>query len=272
MKSRLFIGALAISAMGVAANAATITDDFSGTTLNPMWQVNDNASSYNTGGGAGLSGSGYYLIHNSYVEGASNISTSMGNLGAGDTARLDGIVRTDQFNDGRWSNQVVIYFDNENWVGLRLAYENGKAGYERQGAVNGVYSALDGTVATGNIQWAFNILGVELTPTNIIFYGSTIGTDHSGDTDIDGHSSLLATVARPASFQGQAYAILGKGFAANNLDPAFLNHNGGSTVSDTDNYIDYARIITPDPVPEPATLGLLALFGLPMLGRRNRRS
>jgi hypothetical protein len=167
---------------------------------------------------------------------------------------------------------VVIYFNNENWVGLRLAYENGATGFYRQGAVNGVYSALDGpAVASGNVQWAHNILGVQLTPTNINFYGSTIGNDYTNETNIDANVTLLASVARPASFQGQAYAILGKGFAASNLDPAYLNHNGGATVGNADNYISYARIITPDPVPEPTTLGLLALVGLPLLSRRGRR-
>jgi len=271
MKGKLLIGALAVSALGLAANAATVTDDFSGATLNPMWQVNDNATSYNTGGGAGLNGSGIYLIHNTHLEGASNISTPMGNLGAGDTARVDGILRTDQFNAGRYSNQVAIWFSNENWVSLRLSYENGTTGYIRQGVVNGAPYSLDGVVAAGNPQWYFLILGVQLTPTSINFYGSPIGTDKSGVTDIDGNSSLLATVARPASFTGQAHAILGKGYATSNSVAPYLNSDGNLAIVDSDNYIDYARIITPDAVPEPATLGLLAMVGLPVLLKRGRR-
>lgn len=270
MMSKLFIGALAITALGISANAGIVTDDFSGPTLNPMWQVNDNVDSYNTGGGTSLVG-GYYLIHNTKLEGASNISTSLGNLSASDTARVDGILRTDQYNAGRWSNEVAIWFSNENWISMRISYENGTTGYKRQGTVNGDPWSMDGLLSSGNPQWTFQILGVQLTPTSINFYGSPVGTNQQGQTDIDGNTTLMDSIARPASFTGQAYAIIGKGFAYYNSQPAYMNNNGSLAVADSDNYIDYARIITPDPVPEPATLGLLALVGLPMLMKRGRR-
>lgn len=276
MKGKLFIGTLAVSAMTVAANAATVTDDFSGTTLNAMWQVNDSAGSYNTGGGAALNGSGEYMIHYPYAEGASNISTSMGTIGASDSARLDANVRSEQYNAGRWSNEVAIWFDNENWVGLRPTNEGGLNGYGSQGVQGGTQWTMDTAYPMpSEMRWRHVFVGIELTPTLIKFYATPIvsgSEDMTGVTDVDSNVTLLGSIARPASFVGQAYAIVGKGYAYSNGSPAYLNNNGGTTVVNNDNYIDYVRIITPDPVPEPTAMGLLAVAGLSALGRRHRRA
>lgn len=271
MKARFLIGTLAVMAMTACANAWVITDEFNGTTLDPMWTVGDKAGSYNAGGGAGLAGSGYYLIHNTMVEGASNIRASLGNVGASDTARVDAVLRTDQYGNGRWSNQAVIYFDNENWIGMRLGYSGGEAGFYRQGVVNGDIYSNDGAGPAWNLNWYFTIISIELTPTEIRFYTSAANTDHINTTDIDSNVTMVPslTMPRPASFTGDAYAILGKGFAYSNSghDP-FLVNNGSTFVTDSDNYIAFARLSV---VPEPSCLGLLVLGCGAALTRRRIR-
>lgn len=271
MKTTLLFGIVATTLLAGSVNAWVITDEFNGSTLNTsVWTVGDTAGSYNTGGGASLSGAGYYQIVNSFVEGASNIRASLGNAGPSDSVRVDGIIRTDQFNNGRWSNQVALYFDNKNWVSLRLAYENGGKGVIRQGmAGGGNFWDLDMQGPNWDLQWWFVALGVELTPTKIKFYASAPSTDHGSTTDIDANVTVLPLLEmnRPAGFTGQAYAILGKGFAwANSQDP-FLVNNGTTSVTDSTNYITFARLTG---VPEPSSLGALALGGAALIRRRSR--
>jgi len=252
MHAKTLVCIVATSAAVLSVNADVFTDEFNGVTLNPRWTVGDNADSYFPGGGASLTGDGKYQIVNSKIEGASNIRASLGMVTAADSVRADAIVRTDQFNSGRWSNQVAIYFNNENWMSLRLGYNNGESGFLRQGMVSGTnYWDHDAQGPTGTIQWSHNILGVELTATQIKFYSSAVGGDFTDTTDIDANVSLIPslTMARPASFTGEAFAIIGKGFATSNAHPAYLNNSGGSTGSSPqgNNYISFARLtgITP---------------------------
>lgn len=270
MKTAFLCGIVAAASFAGSANAWVVTDEFNGSTLNPIWTVGDTPTSYNTGGGAGLSGGGYYQIVNSKLEGASNIRASLGTVGVSDTVRIDAIARTDQYGNGRWSNQVVLYFDNEHWMGLRLGYSGGEAGIYRQGMIAGNnFWDQDGAGPGWNLQWNAVIAGIELTPTEIRFYTSAPNTDHSSTTDIDANVSLIPalTMARPSGFSGQAYAILGKGFAWSNAHDPYLVNNGSTSVSDAANYIWFARLTG---VPEPSSLGLLTLGGAALIRRRSR--
>jgi hypothetical protein len=264
------LAGLALSAIFTAnVGAAVVTDDFSGPSLDTsLWTVGDNAGSYNTGGSAYQSG-GLYTLENTMVEGASNIRASLGNVGANDTVRVDAIVYTGQYGNGRWSMKTALYFDNENWIGLKLGYSGGEDGVDRIGMISGgTYTDLDAN-ATSNwsLPWNFVILSVELTPTEVRFYSSAPGTSHGGATDIDANVQLLPlmTIPRPASYTGNAYAVIGKGYANASGHGAYLNHNGSTSVSDANNYITYARLTL---VPEPASLGLLVAGALSLMGRR----
>jgi hypothetical protein len=275
MNAKLLVGALALSMTAASANALLITDDFNGASLDTsLWTVEENANSYSSGGGAAQVG-GAYVIHKSNVEGASNIRANLGNVSASDTVRVDAVMLNHyHYGDGRWSPQVAIYFDNEHWVSLRLAYAGGESGFKRQGVAGGTYSDLDGAGPTWATEGWNVIMGVEMTPTEIRFYTSAPNTDWPNETDMDSHVSLnpTMTIARPAGFTGQAYAILGKGFGyRNGVDSPFLNNSGSVTewTNDAagDTKISFARLSV---VPEPASLGLLMLGGASMLGGRRR--
>lgn len=270
MRFKILAGMALSAIFTVNAGAAVVTDDFSGPSLDTsIWTVADNAGSYSAGGGL-IQDFGYYEIRGSKIEGASNIRASLGNVGAGDTVRVDGIVRTSQYGNGRWSMKTALYFDNENWVGLKLGYSGGEAGVDRIGMISGgTYSDLD---ANGSSEWNLQdtwvIVSVELTPTEVRFYASAPSTDHFTTTDIDANVQLLPvlTMARPATYVGNAYAILGKGYATSNTQDAYLNYNGGSMAdSAASNYITYARLTM---VPEPVGMGAIAFAAAALLGRR----
>lgn len=264
------LAGMALSAIFTAnVGAIVITDDFSGPSLNTsLWTVVENANSYSEGGGAFQSG-GLYTINASKVGAASGIRASLGNVTATDNVRVDAIVRTDQHNNGRWSMKTAIYFDNENWIGLKLGYSNGEDGLDRQGMKTGAnYWDLDLNGDDGwATQWSYIILSVELTATEVRFYASPQGQSFMNNTNIDGNVSLLPllTMARPASYVGEAYAFIGKGYGTSNAASPFLNTNNSPTDSASASYIDYARLTL---VPEPASLGMLAVGALSLMGRR----
>jgi hypothetical protein len=269
MKTRTLIGAFAaVSAMTLAASAGVVVDDFNGATLNPMWTLSDAPGNYGSGGGFAVVG-GKATFQNIDGGAYGNIRTSLGTVGASDTVRVDANMRQDDWNNGRWTQGVTLYFDANNWIELREAASNGDQGWSRQGMVNGgnYWDQDVHSTTQGEMRWTYVIGGVELTPTQILFYGSPVAVDNTGVSadDIDTHVGVISefTMARPASFTGPAYAIIGKvsafGSNTNNVTGTFAN-----------NYIDWARITTPE-VPEPASLGLMALGSLVMLRRSRRR-
>ena len=276
MQAKLLIGATALAAIAAAANATVVTDTFDGTTLNPMWTLQDSPGNYAAPGGGFTVGGGYGVFDNIYTEAYGNIKTP---LDASGNARVDAVMRTNHAYTANWNMGVSIYFDNNNWAGLRIGTAGGQYGWVKNSVINGVAASQTSNVINTDLRFWFLIGGVELTDTEVRFWGSQIqpAADHYGETNIDPSMSLLSelTIPRPASFTGSAKAIIGKGYS---YDPyGYTNPdlaNNASGYNDPLNtygypapeYIDFARITTE--VPEPASLGLLVLSGAAALPRR----
>gem|GEM_PF-4613809 len=234
------------SATILSAHADVFIDEFSGASLNPLWTLADAPENYAAGGGFGLV-AGKAKFQQIKAETYGNLRIPIGILDGDDTARVDASQRMEQFNTGRWSPGVAIYFGNDNWIQLRHAYENGQEGWVRQGVVEGNQVDL-GDNPAADMRFLFGIASVELTPTQIKFYGTPVGSDHSTATSdqIDSLVQLIPelTMARPASFTGQAHAIIGKGygFSGFNMNSPFLTNSTGGYLDPADNYIDFARV------------------------------
>ncbi len=277
MQAKLLIGMTMLAAVAAAANATVITDTFDGSSLNPMWTVQDNPANYGAGGGFVFDGAnGRAEFRDIYTEAYGNIKTP---IDASGTARVDAVMRTNHAYTANWNMGVSIYFDNNNWAGLRIGTAGGQYGWVKNSVINGVAASQTSNVINTDLRFWFLIGGVELTDTEVRFWGSQIqpAADHYGETNIDPSMSLLSelTIPRPASFTGSAKAIIGKGYS---YDPyGYTNPdlaNNASGYNDPLNtygypapeYIDFARITTE--VPEPASLGLLVLSGAAALSRR----
>jgi len=266
MNAKLLSGMVALAVMSGVSNAAVFTDKFDDGVLNPIWTAEQSQGTFaeitNVGDGqADFSGVP--------TEGYAHLQTAPDQF-----TRVDGIMRTNNFGTGRWGMGTSIYFDANNWVSLKIGTAGGQYGWVREMVVNGVHSTLTGNTVNTDLRYSWLILGVELTATEVRFYGSDITDpedDHLGQTNIDANVSVIPefTIVLPATFTGLSRAIIGKGFTrlpdAPNPD---FNNVGGDLSSPTDNYIDLVRLTT---VPEPAGLGLLAISGVAALPRRRGR-
>lgn len=271
MRAKLLIGLLAVeAAMAVPVSATVVTDDFSGATLNSMWVLDDEPGSYSgTGSGFAMQPSPGVARFNgvgnnafAHIESATTYDTTQG-------FRVDAIMRQDDYPVQTWGMGVAIYFDANNYVALKQSAAGGANGWLRHMNVNGTFAQIWGN-GVSDLRTYWLISGVELTPTQIKFYGSPITpkVDQFGVTDIDGNVSEISelAIARPASFTGNATVIVGKGFGATGYAGADLDNSVAST-SYSFAGIDYVRITL---VPEPG-MGLVALGSLAMLSHRSRR-
>jgi len=282
MRLKILMSAAMLAATAASANAAVVVEQFDTPTLNPAWTLADEPGNYATGGGFHPSDTFYGLTNANFeqIKGETygNLRTSLGPIGAADTARVDAKIMMRQYGVGRWSPGVAIYFDNNNWMQLREAYSGGEAGWVRQGAVNGdlwTYDAQD--VAGADMRFIYAIAGIELTPTQILFYGTPVGTDHTPVTPatMDSVMQLIPefTMPRPASFTGNAYAIVGKAFGSSiyGMNNPFLTNNGSGFLDPADlTLYDFTRVTTSD-VPEPAGLSLAVFAAGGALVRRRVR-
>ncbi len=245
------------------ARASVVADTFDAATLDPMWVLDDEPASYSGGGFSMQPATGIARFDGvgnnafAHIESATTYDTTGG-------IRTDATMRQDHYPVQTWGMAVAIYFDANNYVALKQSAAGGASGWLRHLLVNGSFSQqLGNTVSDLRTSWL--ISGIELTATQIKFYGSAIGpnVDKYGVTDIDANVSEIAelAVARPASFTGNATIIIGKGWSS----PHFDNSAGSDSYAFAG--IDYARIIV---VPEPATIGLLLSGGILAMYRRSR--
>ena len=253
MKKRILIGVLAVpSALAGLANADVFVDDFSEATLNPMWTLDDQPESYFTepgyNGGFHMQPEASiarfdFVGNNAYahIESATTYDTTGG-------IRTDAILRQDTYPVQTWGMGVAIYFDANNYVALKQSSAGGANGWLKHLNVNGSFTQQTGNTIK-DLRQAWIIGGIELTATQIKFYGSQISpniVDKYGVTDIDANVSEIPefTIAKPASFTGNATIIIGKGFT---LLPSYPGPDFNNSVG-SDDYsfagIDYARIIT----------------------------
>lgn len=246
-----------------ATKAVVIEDMFTAATLNPMWSLDASASA-----GAITFSDGFARWNNAGNYAYAHLETSADTTGG---LRVDAIMRQDGYPVSTWAMGVTIYFNANNWVGIRQGAASGQQGWLRYGFINGV-SIYDATVGAGPnlLRGACLISGVELTATEIKFYGSSTNPllDHYGKT---GDAALAAeslisglTLARPTNFTGNALVIIGKGYTG----PGYGNPDLDNEITST-NFalacIDYARI---EVIPEPATVCLFGLGALSLLRRK----
>lgn len=178
--------------------------------------------------------------------------------------RVDAIMRQDGYPISTWGMGVIIYYDEDNWVGIKQGAAGGQQGWLRQGFVNGVDI---GVVKSGpSLLRQYSLIsGVELTDTQIKFWGSSIDPleDHFGDGEyIDYYVNEITdlTMSRPAEFTGDAVIIIGKGYTAL---PTYPNPDMDNSVSGMNYavaFIDYVRIqrnvYTPDNCGDAGTVYL----------------
>ncbi|MHB9071478.1 MAG: hypothetical protein ACYC54_14065, partial [Sedimentisphaerales bacterium] len=216
-----------------------VEDTFSGSSLNPMWSWEQSAGTWS------MSGTDWRSSDTGEYEYA-HLQTPIVVGAAG--ARADAVMRQ-YYGASSWGMGVGIYFDHDNFIAIKQGAANGQSGWLKYGFVNGVnvYSMLE---AGPDLYSYFLVSGVEITATQINFYGSSINplADHWGETGATALASehLLGTMARPASFTGNALVIIGKGYesdASYALNPDWDNTLSGS-VNFGWNMVDYARIET----------------------------
>lgn len=253
--------------------ATVIVDDFSGSVLDPMWTVDDEPGNYAAGGGFAKAAN-HVRFNSIYIESYGHLETS---VDTSNGVRVDAIMRQDHYPTSTWGMGAGIYFDEDNWVSIKQGAAGGQNGWMRDVMVDGTLSsAMSNAVNTLRVYWL--IQGLELTDTEMIFYGSSITpmVDHFGQTDIDGNVSELTEfrMPKPASFTGTATVILGKGFTGRTYsggtlwpNPDFDNNLSSTLTSPYFAGIDLARITI---VPEPLTC-ILMLTGVPVLLRRRCR-
>ncbi|MHB0947426.1 MAG: hypothetical protein ACYC3B_09670 [Sedimentisphaerales bacterium] len=240
------IGIFAAAIAQASTRTVTTYDEFNGTSLRPFWTLEDTPASYSSGGFT-MPGDGIARFNNvgnyayAHIQTTSTYDTTAG-------IRVDAIMRQDNTPTSSWAMGVAIYFDHGNFVALKQGAAGDQAGWLKYGFVNGTNIYQAGNTAV-DLRSYFLISGVELTATQIKFYGSNINPmyDNYGETNIDDNVYEITefTMARPASFTGNALVIVGKGYesdASYALNPDFDNHHPNGS----DNWafcgIDYVRI------------------------------
>jgi len=265
MKTSMFFAVLAAAllALPMAATAVVVEDTMDGP-LNSMWTLDQSPTAYASGGGFVIGGGdGIARFNSSGNATYAHLQTSIVVPAGG--ARVDSIARQDNYPIASFGMGVAIYFDHDNFIAIKQGAAGDQQGWLRYGFVNGVnvYQTLE---AGPLLRSYFLVSGVELTATQINFYGSSINplADHYGKTGATALATehLLGTMARPASFVGNALVIVGLGYesdASYALNPDFDNDIGSDAWAFAG--IDYVRIET---IPEPATICLLlgGAFGL----------
>ena len=175
-------------------------------------------------------------------------------------------------NAEHWCMGVGIYFDQDNYIKVARIRDGG-GGLEVLGEIGGTYSRI-ARLYTGygfDTSWAMH--GIELTETEIKFYSSMPGTGVGGavntydSLDYDGLMTMdlsAFTMARPASYTGNATLLVGKGYSEVGGDPWDAL---GDIVTPKVVSIDSTRVTV---IPEPATMLLLGIGGLVLRRRRNK--
>lgn len=253
----LMAAVLCMTATVLAVDPVVIVDDFSGIDLDPMWTVDDHPDNYDAGGEF-VKAADHVRFNNIFIEAYGHIETTVDYTS---NIRVDAIMRQDHYPTSTWGMGAGIYFDEDNWVSLKQGAAGGQNGWMADVMADGVLNSTMGNVIyTLRVYWLIH--GVELTDTEIIFYGSSIccptPTDQFGQTDIDGNVSELTElrVSRPASFTGPATVIIGKGFTGQTYpggtlwsNPDFDNNLSENLTSPYFAGIDLVRItyMPPDP-------------------------
>jgi hypothetical protein len=183
--------------------------------------------------------------------------------------RVDAIMRQAQYSSIQsWGMCVAIYWDVNNSVAIKQCDAGGAYGWARYLLNNGTMTQLFGNVMAG-LSGFWIISGIELTPTQIIFYGSSISPwlDQFGVTDIDANVTEITEfrMARPATFTGPATIIVGKGYGNPNAsyakNPDFDNSIGSDKFT---GYSGIDLIRTEMTVTDPNVCGEQGTVYLPM--------
>ena len=205
----VLVGSIALAGI----RTITTIDDFSDASLRTFWTVDDDPCSYDAGGGFAKA-AGHIRFNSvgnnayAHIESTDTLDTTHG-------FRVDSIMRSDLYGTSTYNMGVSIYYNPNNWISLKIGSAGGQYGWMKQGLANGVMEyAMSNDSAS--CQWYWLIGGVEITDTQVKFYGSSIDplVDHGEETDIDGSVSELTELAfaRPAGFTGPATVIVGKGY------------------------------------------------------------
>ena len=189
-----------------------------------------------------------------------------------DGVRLDSVLFQGAYGSGleHWGMGVGIWFDPDNHVSIRRirGAGGGLMVYKVEG---GAWTSSQVYTGYGfDMSWAMH--GIELTDTEIKFYSSLPGAgvggavDQYDSIDFNGQMTLdlsAFTMARPASYAGNATLLVGKGYNEVGSDPwdVISDLLSPKTVS-----IDSTRVTV---VPEPTTMLLLGIGGLVLRRKRS---
>jgi hypothetical protein len=276
MNVRCAAGAFVVL-LGIAAssNAAVILDDFTSTTLDPMWTLDDSPGSYAGGGGFSLDGS-YARFNTILANGYGHLQTPVNTSG---TARVDAIMRQDNYaGEDRWGIGSGFYFDADNWASMKLNSVGSVFGWVVTAMVGGTLTEIPMMTGSVGNRADFQIGGVELTATEVKFWGSNVPPIPPGKYETNGVGVFIGidptvkhTIPRPASFGASGLAIIGKGFTgagATNPDFDNIGPAGGEAAFVGINVVR----ITTNPIPEPMSLGLLVIgLGSMLMARGSRK-
>lgn len=251
-----------IPSANCAISTITREDDFSVTALPAFWTLDDAPESYSGGGFVIGSGDGIARFNNvgnyayAHIQTASQLDTTYG-------IRVDAIMRQDHYPTSTWGMGITIYYDSQNWISIKQGAAGGQNGWMKDIMLNGVRSSqMSGTVVT--LRQIFLISGIEITDTQVKFYGSSINPleDHYLDGPyIDYYVSEITefTMSRPAEFTGEALIIVGKGYTGSGYpNPDFDNSDSSTNFAFAG--IDHVRIqrtiYTPDNCGDAGTVYL----------------